>query len=62
MLGFERVWHRTFRDRPVVTLCPFIVGGLDGPSAVDTLGEVSEVHTGVLVPGGNGDYRLLRPG
>lgn len=62
MLRFERVWHRTFRDRPVVTLCPFIVGGLDGPSAVDTLGEVSEMHTGVLVPGGNGDYSLLRPG
>ena len=28
LLGYEREWHRTFRDRPVVTICPFIVGGL----------------------------------
>jgi MEDS: MEthanogen/methylotroph, DcmR Sensory domain len=62
MLGFEREWHRTFRDRPVVTLCPFIVGGLDGSSTVDTMREVSEMHTGVLVPGGDGEYAVLRPG
>ena len=41
VLGYEREWHRTFRDRPVVTICPFIVGGLDRPAMRDALAEVS---------------------
>jgi hypothetical protein len=57
MLAVEREWHRTFRDRPVVTLCPFIV---DSADPLATLGEVAESHTGVLVPDGAG-YRMLRP-
>jgi hypothetical protein len=61
VLGYEREWHRTFRDRPVVTICPFIVGGLDGPATVDALAEASRTHTGVLVPDGAGGYRRLRP-
>jgi MEDS: MEthanogen/methylotroph, DcmR Sensory domain len=60
MLGFEREWQRTFRDRPVVTLCPYIVGELDGPTTVDALAEVSATHTGVLVPAEDGTYRRLR--
>ena len=62
MLAFEREWHRMSRNRPVVSLCPFIVGELDGGAAVATLGEVAATHTGVLVPDGAGDYGLLRPG
>jgi MEDS: MEthanogen/methylotroph, DcmR Sensory domain len=62
MLAVERVWHRTFRDRPVVTLCPFIVGELDGGAAIETLGRVAETHTGVLLPDGDGGYGVLRPG
>jgi MEDS: MEthanogen/methylotroph, DcmR Sensory domain len=62
MLAVERVWHRTFRERPVVTLCPYIVGELDGAGAIDTLGRVSEMHTGVLVPGRGDGYTVLRPG
>ena len=58
----ERVWHRTFRDRPVVTLCPYIVGELDGGAAIATLGRVAESHTGVLVPAAGGGFGLLRPG
>jgi MEDS: MEthanogen/methylotroph, DcmR Sensory domain len=60
MLAVERVWHRTFRDRPVVTLCPYIVGELDGGDTVATIGHVAESHTGVLVPGRDG-YSVLRP-
>jgi hypothetical protein len=62
MLAVERVWHRTFRDRPVVTLCPFIVGELDGAGTADMLGRVSQMHTGVLVPDADGGYGVLRPG
>jgi len=61
MLAVERVWHRTFRDRPVVTLCPYIVGELDGGAAIATLGRVAQSHTGVLVPGPDGEYGVLRP-
>jgi hypothetical protein len=62
MMGFERAWHDTFRDRPVVTICPFIVGDLDGGAAIATLGEVAAVHTGVLLPRAGGGYGVLRPG
>jgi hypothetical protein len=61
VLGYEREWHDAFRDRPVVTICPFIVGGLDGPATVDALAEMSENHTGVLIPEAGGGFRRLRP-
>lgn len=62
MLEVERVWHRTFRERPVVTLCPFIVGELDGAGTIATIGRISESHTGVLVPDQDDGFSLLRPG
>lgn len=62
MLAIERVWHRTFRDRPVVTLCPYIVGELDGATTIATLGRVAEAHTGLLLPEADGGYAVLRPG
>jgi MEDS: MEthanogen/methylotroph, DcmR Sensory domain len=62
MLAVERVWHRTFRNRPVVTLCPYIVGELDGAGTIATISRVSEMHTGVLVPGRGDGYNVLRPG
>ena len=57
VLGYEREWHRAFRDRPVVTICPFITGGLDETETAAALAEVSESHTGVLVPGPDGGFR-----
>jgi MEDS: MEthanogen/methylotroph, DcmR Sensory domain len=51
MLEVEREWHRMSRDRPVVTICPFIVGEAD-------VSEVAEMHTGVLVPGDGGFDRV----
>jgi hypothetical protein len=59
VLGYEREWHGAFRDRPVVTICPFIVAGVPGPAMLDTLSDVSESHTGVLVPEAGGGYRRL---
>jgi hypothetical protein len=57
--AFERAWHEAFRDRPVVTLCPYVVGELSGAGALDRLDGVSGFHDGVLVPSGDGGLRLL---
>ncbi len=51
MIEVEREWHRMSRDRPVVTICPFIVGDAD-PA------DVAEMHTGILVPRNGGFERL----
>jgi hypothetical protein len=56
MLEFEREWHRMSRDRPVVTICPFIVGDAEPPGL---RGQVAEMHTGVLLPRAGG-YDLVR--
>jgi hypothetical protein len=61
VLGYEREWHRAFRDRPVVTICPFITGGLDETETAAALAEVSGSHTGVLVPEPDGGLRSIRP-
>jgi hypothetical protein len=61
VLGYEREWHRAFRGRPVVTICPFITGGLDETETAAALEEVSQSHTGVLVPEGVGHYSRVRP-
>ena len=61
VLGYEREWHRAFRGRPVVTICPFITGGLDETDAATALEEVSQSHTGVLVAEGDGHYGRVPP-
>jgi hypothetical protein len=58
--AFERAWDDAFRDRPVVTLCPYVVGELSGPATLDRLDGVSGFHDGVLVPAaGEAGFRLL---
>jgi len=59
VLVYEREWHHAFRDRPVVTICPFITGETDSAAAV---ADVSESHTDVLVSEPSGGFRSLRPG
>ena len=59
VLGYEREWHRTFRDRPVVTICPFIVGGLARSEMRDVLADVSQSHTGVLIADDDDGYRRV---
>jgi MEDS: MEthanogen/methylotroph, DcmR Sensory domain len=49
MLAVEREWHRMSRDRPVVTICPFIAGDHDA---------AAEMHTAVLVPRDGGFERV----
>ncbi len=58
VLPFERAWEQRFKGRPVVTLCPYIVGELDGAATLDRLADVSALHEGVLVSGRDG-FRLL---
>ncbi len=60
MLPFEHAWTECFTGQPVVTLCPYIVGALNGAQALERMGEVSRVHEGVLVAGDDG-LTLLRP-
>lgn len=59
---FEREWDKAFHGRPVVQLCPFLVGDLDAGATLDRLDRVSAMHSqGVLVPEAESGYRLLRP-
>jgi hypothetical protein len=50
---------RAARDKPVVTLCPYIVGGLSGTDAIEKMQDVSKFHDGLLVPNRDGDYTLF---
>jgi hypothetical protein len=50
----ERAWEEHFRDRPIVTLCPYVVGGLDAPAALGRLTGLGAHHDGVLVPSEGG--------
>jgi hypothetical protein len=61
ILLFERAWTECFVGQPVVTLCPYIVGALNGTQTLERMSEVSHVHEGVLVAGDDG-LTLLRPG
>jgi MEDS: MEthanogen/methylotroph, DcmR Sensory domain len=58
----ERAWEEHFRDRPVVTLCPYVVGGLDAPATLSRLTRLGAGHhDGVLLPSEDG-LELFRPG
>jgi hypothetical protein len=54
VLPFERAWGECFAGQPVVTLCPYIVGALDGAQTLDRMSEVSQLHEGVLLAGDDG--------
>jgi hypothetical protein len=59
-MSIERAWEEQFRDRPVVTLCPYIVGGLEAGAALGRLSGLGAGHDGVLVPSDEG-LELFRP-
>lgn len=58
VLLFEQAWDACFRDRPVVTLCPYIVGELSAGEARDRATRVAELHRGVLVEADDGQLSL----
>jgi hypothetical protein len=61
VVAYERKWDETFRGRQVVTLCPYIVGGLDAPASMQRLADVASFHDEVLVPAGGGFERVQAP-
>lgn len=58
VLPFERAWDRSFAGQPVVTLCPYVLGSLDGAATLERLRGVSQLHDGVLVAGDD-DFTML---
>jgi hypothetical protein len=60
VIEFERAWTECFSGQPVVTLCPYIVGELNGAQTIERMSEVSSLHEGVLLAGDDG-LTLLRP-
>ena len=60
ILPFEQAWAACFAGQPVVTLCPYVVGGLDGAEAIERVTAVSRTHEGVLLAGDDG-LTLMRP-
>jgi hypothetical protein len=60
VLAYDRFWERRFHDRPVVTLCPFIVGGLGAPRDFGGFASLAESHDGVVVPAASG-FDLVDP-
>jgi hypothetical protein len=49
--AIEHAWEERFQGRPVITLCPYLVEGLDAGDAVDRFAAVGELHDeGVMVP------------
>ena len=59
VLPFERAWEAAFHGRPVITLCPYIVGGLAAGPALERFITLADIHDGVLVPSGDG-FALAR--
>jgi hypothetical protein len=49
-LSIERAWEERFGARPVVTLCPYVVEGLDAVAAMGRFADLAGHHDGVLVP------------
>ncbi|MDP8905524.1 MAG: MEDS domain-containing protein [Chloroflexota bacterium] len=48
VLPFEDAWMRCFQGRRVVTLCPYIVGGIDAQRATSQLPHVASFHDRVV--------------
>ena len=59
-LEVETAWEQQFKDRPVVSLCPYLIGGLDGDSTLGRMTGLTEHHDGILVPS-EGRLELFKP-
>ncbi|MBA3779309.1 MAG: MEDS domain-containing protein [Chloroflexi bacterium] len=52
VLPFEAAWMKCFRGRRVVTLCPYIVGGLEEDRRAGHRRDVSRAHDHIFEPTG----------
>jgi hypothetical protein len=53
---FEDAWDRAFNGRPVVTLCPFVIGEIDARAALERMDWLAPLHDSVLLPGASGGF------
>ena len=60
VVAFEVAWHHAFKNKPVVTLCPYLVGGLSGSGAIERMQDVSKFHDALLIPNRDDDYTLFQ--
>jgi hypothetical protein len=61
VVPYEEAWDRAFHGRPVVQLCPFLVGDLDSAGALDRLTRAAAMHgDGVLIPDSDGGFQIMR--
>jgi DcmR-like sensory protein len=47
-MTFDRSWDRVFADRPVVTLCPYIVGTLSAGERDERMASIGDLHPHVF--------------
>ena len=57
IMAHEAAWEACFHDRPVVTLCPFVVGSLELDEQVLRADALADVHDAVLVADEQGGLR-----
>jgi hypothetical protein len=56
ILEHEQAWEAKFHERPVVTLCPFVVGALDQDEQEARADALAATHDPVLVANAEGDF------
>jgi MEDS: MEthanogen/methylotroph, DcmR Sensory domain len=63
IMAHEAAWDARFHGRPVVTLCPFVVGTLEPDEREARADALTAVHDALLVADGGGGYeeRIRRP-
>lgn len=50
VLPFEAAWRSSFQGRPVITLCPYIVGGLEEDRRARRRRDIASVHDRIFEP------------
>jgi hypothetical protein len=53
-LAYDQEWERCFSGRPSVSLCLYIVEGLDEATRQQRAEELATIHDALIVPSGNG--------
>jgi len=56
IMAHEDAWEARFHGRPVVTLCPFVVGGLEPEDQAARADALAGVHDALLVSDGAGGF------
>jgi hypothetical protein len=56
IMAHEQAWETSFHGRPVVTLCPFVVGELEPDEHAARADALAEVHDSLLIPDASGGF------